>query len=120
MDDPTRTPTLRQIAEYLESTVGPRMTAAIAGTPDIERIGRYAREQGEQPEPTEERRLRAGYHAVKTMVDSYDTQTARVWLFGTNASLGDRAPIEVLGQASETTDLSAVVEAARQIGDPNL
>ena len=49
------------------------------------------------------------------LVDAYDAKTARAWLFGTNTRLEDRAPIEVLGVATDTADFAAVVRAARQV-----
>jgi uncharacterized protein (DUF2384 family) len=48
------------------------------------------------------------------LIDAYDGKTARAWLFGTNTRLDDRAPIEVLGAATETAEFAAVVRAARQ------
>jgi uncharacterized protein (DUF2384 family) len=49
------------------------------------------------------------------MLVAYDDKTARAWLFGTNAGLDDRAPIEVLGAATETAEFATVVRAARQV-----
>jgi uncharacterized protein (DUF2384 family) len=49
------------------------------------------------------------------LVDAYDDKTARAWLFGTNTRLDDRAPIEVLGAASDTAEFAMVVRAARQV-----
>ncbi|MFL5862807.1 MAG: XRE family transcriptional regulator [Solirubrobacteraceae bacterium] len=64
---------------------------------------------------TTERRLREAYKAVRMLIDAYDSKTARAWLFGTNTRLDDRAPIEVLGAATETAEFAAVVRAARQV-----
>ena len=49
------------------------------------------------------------------LVDAYDATTAKAWLFGTNSRLDDQAPIEVLGDATETADFTMVVQAARQV-----
>src|SRR5271166_3064812 len=49
---------IREIAAYLQDTVGQRVAAAIAGLADAKQIGRYAREDGPQPHGTAERRLR--------------------------------------------------------------
>jgi uncharacterized protein (DUF2384 family) len=49
------------------------------------------------------------------LVDAYDDETAKAWLFGTNTRLDDQAPIEVLGAATETPDFTMVVQAARQV-----
>lgn len=115
LDDEAATYSIREIAEYLQTVVGQRMAAAIAGLADAKQVGRYAREGGPQPHGTTERRLREGYKVVKMLVESYDEKTARAWLFGTNTRLDDRAPIEVLGAAVDTAEFVVVVRAARQV-----
>ncbi|BBX28653.1 XRE family transcriptional regulator [Mycolicibacterium alvei] len=103
-----------EIAEYLQDTLGQRISAAIAGLADAKQIGRYARSDS-RPHATTERRLREGYKVVRMLVDAYDATTAKAWLFGTNSRLDDQAPIEVLGDATETADFTTVVQAARQV-----
>lgn len=105
---------IREIAAYMQETVGQRISAAIAGLADAKQIGRYTREDGPQPHATTERRLREGYKIVRMLVDSYDEETAKAWLFGTNSRLDDQAPIEVLGAATETAEFTTVVQVARQ------
>ncbi len=104
-----------EIAAYLQEQVGQRMAAAIAGLSDAKQVGRYTRQGGPRPHPANERRLREGYKVVRMLVEAYDAKTARAWLFGTNSRLDDEAPIEVLGAATETSELAAVVRAARQV-----
>jgi uncharacterized protein (DUF2384 family) len=106
---------VREIAAYLQDTVGQRVAAAIAGLIDAKQIGRYAREGGPLPHGMTERRLREGYKVVRMLVDAYDDKTARAWLFGTNTRLDDEAPVEVLGAARDTADFVRVVQAARQV-----
>jgi plasmid stabilization system protein ParE len=115
LDDEAATRSIREIAAYLQEAVGQRVAAAIAGLADAKQIGRYAREDGPEPHGTTERRLREGYKVVRMLVDAYDSKTARAWLFGTNTRLDDRAPIEVLGEATETSAFTSVVRAARQV-----
>jgi plasmid stabilization system protein ParE len=115
LDDEAATRSIREIAAYLQETVGQRVAAAIAGLVDAKQIGRYAREDGPEPHGATERRLREGYKVVRMLVDAYDGKTARAWLFGTNTRLDDRAPIEALGGATETAEFAAVVRAARQV-----
>ena len=103
-----------EIAAYLQEQLGQRIAAHLAGLADTRQIGRYARQDGPRPSTATERRLREGYKVVRMIIDSYDADTAKAWLFGTNSRLDDEAPIEVLGQASETAQLAAVVRAARQ------
>lgn len=113
-DEPT-TRTVQEVATYLQDAIGPRMTAAIAGLSDPEQIESYARGEGPQPAGTVERRLREGFKVVRMLSEAYDADTARAWLFGTNSYLDERAPIQVLGQATQTSDFVAVVKAARQV-----
>lgn len=115
VDDEAATMSIRQIAAYLQEHVGQRVAAAIAGLGDAKRIGRYIRADGPEPHELAERRLREGYKVVRTLIEAYDEKTARAWLFGTNSRLDDRAPIEVLGAATETSDFVVVVRAARQV-----
>ncbi len=115
LDFEATTRPIREVASYLQETVGQRITAALAGLADAKQIGRYARVGGPEPRDVTERRLREGYKVVRMLVDAYDDKTARAWLFGTNTRLDDRAPVEVLGDASDTADFAMVVQAARQV-----
>ncbi len=115
LDDEAATRAISEIAAYLQGMVGQRVAAALAGLVDAKQIGRYAREGGPEPHGSTERRLREGYKVVRMLVDAYDSKTARAWLFGTNTRLNDRAPIEVLGQATDTSEFTAVIRAARQV-----
>ena len=115
LDDEAATRSIRELAAYLQDAVGQRVAAAIAGLADAKQIGRYARKDGPEPHSLTEQRLRAGYKVVRMLVDAYDAKTARAWLFGTNTRLDDRAPIEVLGAADDTTAMTAVVRAAKQV-----
>jgi hypothetical protein len=108
---PTRS--VQAIATYLQDMVGPRIAAAIAGSADEAEIARYASGDGPGPDETVERRLREGHKVVRILVAAYDSKTAIAWMFGTNSQLDDRAPIELLGHATETADFTAVVKAAR-------
>jgi hypothetical protein len=115
LDDEAATRSIREIAAYLQDAVGQRVAAALAGLADARQVGRYAREDGPEPHGAVERRLREGYKVVRMLIDAYDAKTARAWLFGTNTRLDDRAPIEVLGAATETAEFASVVRAARQL-----
>jgi len=115
LDAEAATRSIGEIASYLQNTLGQRIAAAIAGLGDAKQIGRYARTDGPSPHATTERRLREGYKVVRMLVDAYDDKTARAWLFGTNTRLDDRAPIDVLGEAKDTTEFVSVVQAARQV-----
>ncbi len=115
LEDDATARSVREIAIFLQGAVGQRVAAAIVGLADAKQIGRYSRENGPELHAATERRLREGYKVVRMLTESYDAKTARAWLFGLNSRLGDRAPIEVLGEATDTADFSAVVRAARQL-----
>ena len=115
LDDEATTRPVRDIAMYLQETVGQRVAASLAGLSDAKQIGRYARAGGPMPHTSTERRLREGYKVVRMLVDAYDSTTARAWLFGTNTRLDDNAPIDILGAANDTADFAMVVRAARQV-----
>jgi hypothetical protein len=115
LDIDASTRSVREIAAYLQETVGQRVAAAMAGLADAKQIGRYARDDGPHPHGVTERRLREGYKVVRMIVEAYDDKTARAWLFGTNTRLDDQAPVEVLGAAKDTADFTMVVQAARQV-----
>lgn len=102
------------IAGYLQDHLGQRMAAYLVGLRDAKQVGRYAKPGGPTPSSATERRLRSGYKVVRMLVEAYDDQTAKAWLFGTNTRLDDRAPIQVLGQSEDPGDVTAVVRAARQ------
>jgi hypothetical protein len=102
------------IAKYLQDELGQRMAAYMAGLTDAKQIGRYSRADGPTPSDKVDRRLREGYKVVRMIAASYDTRTAKAWLFGTNTRLNDNAPIELLGQAESTGDFIAIQRAARQ------
>jgi hypothetical protein len=115
LDDEATTRSVREIAAYLQAEVGQRVAAAIAGLADAKQIGRYARDDGPEPHAGTERRLREGYKIVRMLSDAYDAKTARAWLFGTNSRLGDRAPVGVLAEATDSAEFTSVVKAARRV-----
>jgi hypothetical protein len=115
LDHEATTRSVREIAAYLQGEVGQRVAAAMVGLGDAKQIGRYAREDGPEPHAVTERRLREGYKIVRMLSDAYDAKTARAWLFGTNSRLDDRAPIEVLAEATASAEFTSVVRAARQV-----
>ena len=46
-------------------------------------------------------------------MDAYGDETAKAWLFGSNAELGSQAPAYMLRQARSWEDLRSIVPAAR-------
>ena len=87
----------------------------MVGLADPEQIALYAREGRPGPSATTERRLREGYRVVRMLVDGYDAETARAWLFGTNSRLDDHAPIDAFANATDAAEFAEVVNAAREL-----
>ena len=115
LDHDAATLPIAEIAAYLQSSLGQRMAAFLAGLSDAKQIGRYAHEDGPEPRAVVARRLRHGYKIVRMISDAYDAETAKAWLFGTNTRLDDQAPIEMLRAAESPEQFTAVVRAARQL-----
>lgn len=112
IDDLTNHKDIAEIAAYLRERLGQRVTAYLLGAADPKQIAAYAR--GGNISDIRARRLREGYKIVRMIETPYDTETAKAWLFGTNARLDDQAPIEVLGSATKTEQFADVRRAARQ------
>ncbi len=101
----------REIAAMLRDGFGHRVTAYLVGVADLQQIAAYASGAADIPD-LHARRLRAGFKIVQTIATVYDTATAKAWLFGTNAQLGARAPIEVIARATTAERLADVSRAA--------
>jgi len=112
IDDATNRTETAHIAAYLRDQLGQRVTAYLLGAADPKQVAAYAR--GGNISELRARRLREGYKIVRMIETPYDTETAKAWLFGTNARLDDQAPIEVLAGATKTEQFADVRRAARQ------
>lgn len=112
IDDATAHATVADIAGYLRGALGQRVVAYMVGAADPKQIADYAK--GARVSPERERRLREGYKVVRMIDAAYSVETAKAWLFGTNLRLDDRAPVEVLAEATAGADFTAVRRAARQ------
>lgn len=107
----TTTP-IAKLAAYLQAEVGQKLTAFMAGLNDPKVIGRWMSGKN-TPQFENEMRLRCGYRIVRILADAYDTTTAKAWLFGTNSRLGDRAPIVILREATDSETMGRVFLTAR-------
>jgi hypothetical protein len=117
--DASRQP-IAAIAGFLQDTLGQRMTAYLAGLNDTKQIGRYRKPDGPTPTTQVGLRLREGYKVVRMLLDCYDQDTTRNWLFGTNSRLDDQAPIGLLRNGTVPEDFVAVVRAARQFASADV
>ena len=115
LDREASTLPIGEVAAFLQDRLGQRMTAFLGGLTDAKQIGRYARADGPEPRAAVAQRLRHGYKVVRIINETYDTDTAKAWLFGTNTRLDDHAPIELLRTAEKPEQFTAVVRAARQL-----
>jgi hypothetical protein len=104
-----------ELATYLQNELGQRIAAHLVGLGDSRQIGRWARRQHLPAAGGDyDRRLREGYKIARILIEGYDSNTAKAWLFGTNTRLDDEAPIDVLARARTTEDFRPVLRAARQ------
>ncbi len=103
---------IQEIVAYLQEHLGQRMTAYISGVKDPKMVARWIARQN-RPRDEAQIRLREGYQATRLVVDAYGAETAKAWLFGSNAELGSQAPAYMLRQARSWEDLRSIVPAAR-------
>jgi hypothetical protein len=115
LDREASTLPIGEVAAFLQDRLGQRMTAFLGGLADAKQIGRYVRADGPEPRTAVAQRLRHGYKVVRIINETYDTDTAKAWLFGTNTRLDDHAPIELLRTAEKPEQFTAVIRAARQL-----
>jgi hypothetical protein len=98
---------MSEIATCLQSVLGQRLTAVLAGVNDAKAVGQWARGT-RVPHPEAERRLRDAYQVVGLLLEYDKPETVRAWFAGMNPHLGDQAPALVVA-----TDPGSVVEAAQ-------
>jgi hypothetical protein len=104
--DATRVSTT-EVASRLQTLLGTKVTALIAGRADPKAIGEWAR--GERnPQPEAEQRLRNAYQIAALLLRYESPETVRAWFMGMNPMLDDRAPALVIGE-----DPTSVLKAAR-------
>lgn len=101
-DQAVRTP-IADIARYIQSLLGQKWTAYLAGIADPKAVGKWAR-GARKPQPESERKLRDAYQIALliSMVD--DEETARVWFGGMNPVLDHRAPAWVIANLPDGGD----------------
>ena len=102
----TRTPTteshqksvsfeVKDIARYLQETLGQKLVAYMAGVVDPKRVGRWA--QGSQaPRDEAERRLRAAFQIFHLLLTQDSADVVRAWFIGMNPQLNDDSPAEAI------------------------
>ena len=104
--------TIQEIVAFLQEHLGQRMTAYIGGVNDPKMVARWISHQN-LPRDEPQMRLRECYQAARLLVDAYGSDTAKAWLSGSNAELGDQAPAYMLRRARTWEELRTIVPAAR-------
>ena len=79
---------IQDVVAYLQEHLGQRMTAYISGVKDPKMVARWIARQN-LPRDEAQIRLREAYQATRLLVDAYGDETAKAWLFGSNAELGE-------------------------------
>jgi hypothetical protein len=100
-----------QLAQYLQDTLGQKVTVYLAGLKDPKMVGRWASETN-QPSDVVCLRLQYGYHVARLIEQAYGPQTVKSWLWGSNSRLDRKAPAAVLRVAQTPDDLGELVPAA--------
>jgi signal transduction histidine kinase len=83
-----------RIAQFLQATLGQKLTAYAVGVRDPRAIGHYTR--GREPRDDTLVRLRDLFEITRLLVAHESPATVRAWMIGSNPQLGDYAPIELL------------------------
>lgn len=103
---------LPKIATFLQAQLGQKLTGYIAGLTDTKAVGSWIRGENEPRQPAD-MRLRYAYQVVRMLIEAYDAETAKAWLFGANTRLNDEAPAYLLRNAKAIDDLRQLVPTAR-------
>jgi hypothetical protein len=112
IDTQATTASPAEIAAFLQEHLGQKLTAYLSGLKDPKEVGAWARGDN-VPRDLAVMRLRCAYRVVLMILKTYDADTAKAWLFGTNTRLGDEAPAVLLRRARNPEDLRSIVPVAR-------
>lgn len=99
------------VAQQLQALLGQKNAAYLAGLKDPKMVGRWIK-AGKVPSDSAVRRLRTAWHVTRLLSDSYDIETAKAWLWGSNSRLAYDAPAYVIRHARDADDLQPLVPAA--------
>jgi hypothetical protein len=102
-----------EIAQQLNTHLGPTLVALLANVNDRKLPRRWAK--GEvSPRQGSEQRLRAAHRAWREIASAETDHVARAWFIGTNPHLGEITPIEALRSGR----IDEVMAAASQFVKP--
>lgn len=103
---------IAEVAGYLQNTLGQKITAYLSGLNHAKTVGAWASGKGE-PRDLPQTRLRYAYRATRLLIEAYDTETAKAWLFGSSTLLDNEAPAYVLRHGKTPDDLRMVIPAVQ-------
>lgn len=101
-----------ELADFLQSHLGQKLTAYLAGIKDVKAVGQWARGRAEPSAITRER-LRAAYQVTALFSSIYGDRAAQAWFFGANSAFDDQAPAAVLRASETPEEIARVVPAGR-------
>lgn len=93
------TPAAEVVAKVRE-TLGPRLTATIAGVKDARTVESWTRPDAKIPDLVN-RRLQVAYAATLTLNQRYDREAVAAWFTWLAEVLDDRSPASVLAKTTE-------------------
>ncbi len=103
---------VKDIAEFLQNHLGQKMTAYVCGLNDVKNVGQWINGRV-SPKDLSAMKLRYAYYVTRMLVDAFDDETAKAWLFGTNTRLKDEAPAYIFHNSKTFEDLRTIVPVAR-------
>ena len=103
----------QDLAGYLQTTLGQKLTAYVTGLSDPKIVGRWASGKT-TPRDVAKLRLQIAFHATRLLAEAYGQDTAKSWLLGVNEALDDEAPAWVLRNANDVDDLRPIIPLAKE------
>jgi hypothetical protein len=100
-----------EMADFLQTHLGQKLTAYIAGNKDLKTVSQWAKGRAE-PSAIARERLRAAYHATALLAHVYGDRAAQAWFFGANHALDDHAPAAVLREAETPGEMAKIAPLA--------
>lgn len=110
---PARIP---EVVSYLRDHLGVEMTAFLSGAESPAVVSRWL--SGDTfPEPLEMERMKAARRVVEELAGAYSDDMIKLWFFGKNEWLEDKAPAAVLRHGCRTDDWRQLLPAAEEFAE---
>lgn len=107
---------ISEVISYLSNHLGPEMTAFVSGAESPSTVGRWLAGDT-SPEFLERQRLLAARQAVEELAGAYSDDMIKLWFFGKNEWLEDKAPAAVLRHGSRADDWRQLLPAAEEFAE---